>query len=154
MFGVVFMIIAVPLMLGFALRRYFPETIEMIKKPVGIIALTIFLGFVVFAVLGNVDNFFQSITRVFFIVLLHNTLGFTIGYLWAKIFGLDTRNARTISIETGIQNTGLGLIIVFNFFGGMGGMAIILAWWGIWHLISGFSLASFWRRNPLPETNT
>ncbi|MCB0621653.1 MAG: hypothetical protein KDC41_23770, partial [Saprospiraceae bacterium] len=58
--------------------------------------------------------------------------------------------ARAVSIETGIQNSGLGLILVFNFFDGLGGMALILAWWGVWHLISGFALASWWRRRPAP----
>ncbi|NNE28332.1 MAG: bile acid:sodium symporter family protein [Saprospiraceae bacterium] len=152
MFGVVALIIAVPLAIGLGIRLYFPDFTQKIKKAVGTLALAIFLGFVVFAVLGNVDNFFQSLTRVFFIVLLHNALGFSLGYFWAKLFKLDNRNARTISIETGIQNTGLGLIIVFNFFGGLGGMALILAWWGIWHLFAGFSLANFWRKKNEPLT--
>jgi len=53
-----------------------------------------------------------------------------------------------VSIETGIQNSGLGLILVFNFFGGLGGMAITAAWWGIWHILAGLTLATFWRRRP------
>ncbi|MCC6584687.1 MAG: bile acid:sodium symporter family protein, partial [Chitinophagales bacterium] len=53
------------------------------------------------------------------------------------------------SIESGIHNTGLGLILIFNFFGGMGGMALIAAWWGIWHLIAGIGLAYYWQKRPV-----
>jgi len=62
---------------------------------------------------------------------------------------LEERDRRAICLETGIQNSGLGLIIIFNVFDGLGGMALIAAWWGIWHLISGFSLALFWEKRPL-----
>jgi BASS family bile acid:Na+ symporter len=42
----------------------------------------------------------------------------------------------------GIQNSGLGLILIFNLFDGLGGMAIITAWWGIWHIVSGLALSA------------
>jgi len=58
-------------------------------------------------------------------------------------------NRRSITIETGIQNSGLGLVIIFNFFDGLGGIAIITAWWGIWHIIAGMSLSSVWARIPI-----
>ena len=48
----------------------------------------------------------------------------------------------------GIQNSGLGLILIFNFFHGLGGMAIVTAWWGIWHIVAGMTLALFWKRRP------
>ena len=64
----------------------------------------------------------------------------------ASVVGLSSFNRRAITIETGIQNSGLGLILIFGFFSGLGGMAIVAAFWGIWHLISGITLASLWRR--------
>jgi len=149
MFGTVLLIIAMPLALGLAARHYFPKFIEKIKKPVGIISLLIFFSFVIFAVFGNIENMKAHLGKVFFIVLIHNALGFLMGYLWARATGLQERDRRTISIETGIQNSGLGLILIFNFFGGLGGMAIIVAWWGIWHLITGFSLAMYWKNRPI-----
>ncbi|HEY5692214.1 MAG TPA: bile acid:sodium symporter family protein, partial [Cyclobacteriaceae bacterium] len=45
-----------------------------------------------------------------------------------------------------IQNSGLGLILIFGFFNGLGGMAIVAAWWGIWHILSGLTIASYWSR--------
>jgi BASS family bile acid:Na+ symporter len=64
---------------------------------------------------------------------------------------LDEQDKRAVSIEVGIQNSGLGLVLVFNFFGGMGGMAIITAWWGIWHIIAGLITAYIFSRRPLPD---
>jgi BASS family bile acid:Na+ symporter len=51
-----------------------------------------------------------------------------------------------VAIECGIQNSGLGLILIFNFFDGLGGMAVITAWWGIWHIVAGLSVATFWSK--------
>jgi BASS family bile acid:Na+ symporter len=91
---------------------------------------------------------------VFFIVLLHNGLALSTGYLFSKIMKLPLTDQRTISIETGIQNSGLALALMFNpkIFPPemeLGGMAIIAAWWGIWHIISGLTIAFFWSRKPV-----
>jgi BASS family bile acid:Na+ symporter len=40
----------------------------------------------------------------------------------------------------------LALALIFNFFDGLGGMALIAAWWGVWHLVSAFGLAAYWKR--------
>ncbi len=151
MFKTISLLIILPLSIGLLLQHYFSEVVNKIKKAVGILSLLIFLSFVVFAILGNIGNIKDHLAKVFFIVLIHNALGFLLGYFWAKITGLQEREARTISIETGIQNSGLGLILIFNFFGGIGGMALICAWWGIWHLISGFALAMWWRNRVTSE---
>ena len=54
-----------------------------------------------------------------------------------------------MSFEVGIQNSGLGLILVFTFFSGLGGMAIVAAWWGIWHIVAGLTLATYWSKKPV-----
>jgi BASS family bile acid:Na+ symporter len=59
---------------------------------------------------------------------------------------LPEADTRAISLETGIQNSGLALALIFNFFDGLGGMALIAAWWGVWHLVSAFGLAAYWKR--------
>jgi BASS family bile acid:Na+ symporter len=87
---------------------------------------------------------------VMFAVFIHNAMALSLGYWSGRLVRLDMRDSRAVSIEVGIQNSALGLILVFNFFGGLGGMAIVAAWWGIWHIISGLALAMFWSRRPLP----
>jgi bile acid:Na+ symporter, BASS family len=107
---------------------------------------------VLLALAANWGYFLQYTDRVVVSVLLLNALGFAIGYFVAGAARLTQADRRAVSIETGIQNSGLGMILVFNFFGGLGGMAITAAWWGIWHVLAGLTLATWWRRRPPAPT--
>ena len=138
-------LILVPVALGMFINHRFPKTTRIIERPISWLSMLIFLGFVFFAVAGNYDNIKNYLHMVFLIVLLHNGLSLAMGYLFARSFKLPVKDCKSISIETGIQNSGLGLALVFNFFNGLGGMAMILAWWGVWHLVTGFGLAFYWR---------
>ena len=60
--------------------------------------------------------------------------------------GLSYQNQKTLSIESGIQNSGLGLLLVFSFFEGLGGMAILVAFWAIWDIFSGLVIAFYWSK--------
>ena len=93
---------------------------------------------------------FFDLVPVVLAVFLLNALGLSLGYFAAHAFGLAPADRRAVSIEVGIQNSGLGLILIFNFFGGLGGMAVVAAWWGIWHILAGLALATWWRRHPPP----
>ena len=139
-------LIFIPLLIGMFINHRLEHFASKIKKGVKLFSIAIFFGFVIFAMVGNYQNVVNHVGKVFWIVLVHNGLGFCLGYFWSKLFKLKEKDARAISIETGIQNSGLGLILIFNFFDGIGGMAMITAWWGIWHLISGFGLAMWWSR--------
>ena len=68
------------------------------------------------------------------------------------MLGNKAQDNRTISIETGIQNSGLGLVIIFSIFDGNGGMALITAWWGIWHIIAGIAIALVYSRGAIFQT--
>ncbi len=142
-------LVGIPVAVGMWVQRRWPAFADRIRKPVSRLSLLIFLGFVLGAIAGNLAEIRDYLHIVFYLVLLHNGLALLGGYFTGKLSGLDEPECRTISIETGIQNSGLGLALVFNFFQGLGGMALILAWWGIWHLISGFALAWWWRRSAL-----
>ncbi len=141
----IFTLIVIPLSIGMWLNHRLPRLTAKISKPVRWFSLLIFFSFVFFAILGNYENIVSYLGIVFWIVIIHNGLALAMGYAFARLNGLPNYDARAISIETGIQNTGLALILIFNFFGGLGGMALIAAWWGIWHLISGFGLAMYWK---------
>lgn len=147
MVGTLIKVLLVPITIGMFINANFPALTAKIQRPVKILSMIIFLGFVVVAVSKNLTEIKDNIHMVFLLVLLHNGLAFIAGYWFSKWRGLATRDARAISIETGIQNSGLGLVIVFNFFEDLGGMALIVAWWGIWHLITGFALATYWGNN-------
>lgn len=144
MLGSIVQLILIPLLAGMALAYRFPQFTDRIRRPVRILSLVVFIAFIIVAIAANLENIYQHLSLVFFIVLIHNGLALLTGYNFSRLFRLPVTDARAIAIETGIQNSGLGLILIFNYFDGMGGMAMIAAWWGVWHLISAFALAMWW----------
>jgi len=151
-FFTVSLILGIPLILGILTHQYatgFAAKASKVLKPV---SLVIFVAFVVVAFIGNLELFLKYISMIFLWVLAHNTIGLSAGYFTGKVFRLPLADVKTITIETGIQNSGLGLVLIFTYFDGLGGMAIITAWWGIWHLISGITIASIWKNtNERPD---
>lgn len=144
----IIIIVILPLAAGVGFRTRYPERAKRIQKPISNISVTIFFVFVTIALIANWDNLSQFLHCVFTTVTLHNILALTLGYWFARLMGLSVRDSRAVSIETGIQNTALGLALAVQFFNGLGGMMLVLAWWGIWHLISGYALAMYWSRRP------
>jgi BASS family bile acid:Na+ symporter len=148
MVGAVAILLVVPALLGMSVARHFPAFAARARRPFRILSLGAFVLFVLLALVANWEYFLRYTGRVVSAVFVLNALGLSLGYWAATAVGLRPADRRAVSIETGIQNSGLGLILVFNFFGGLGGMAITAAWWGIWHILSGLSLATWWRRHP------
>ena len=151
MLKTVFILVGVPIVLGIWFAQKFPEFTEKIKKPITILSIIIFIGYIFAALSANINYFFMYIHLIFLIVLVHNSLAFLTGYSFASLLKLSDINRRTITVEMGIQNSGLGLVLIFNplLFNGLGGMAFIAAWWGIWHIVAGLTLGAYWSRKPL-----
>jgi len=152
MFETVFILLGIPLILGIFFAKYFPRATLKLKKPIQYISIIFFISIVVLAFVNNWHLFLKYIFYIFFIVLIHNFLAFLTGFSLSGIFKVSNRDRRTITIEMGIQNSGLGLVLLFNpkIFPpslAVGGMLFIIAWWGIWHIISGLSLATYWSRH-------
>ena len=149
MFMTVALILLLPIIAGIATRRYRPDLADRMLKPFKLGSLVVFAAFVVIALAKNFEQFVNYIDRVFLLVLLHNGLAFLAGWSIGGLTGMKESDRRAITIEVGIQNSGLGLVLVFNFFGGQGGMALVAAWWGVWHLLAGLSVGTYWtQREP------
>lgn len=142
----VFLLLGLPMAAGMWVGHRFPRFVERAHKPVKIFSLAVFGLFVVGALGANWQYFLKYVGFVVFAVFLHNAIALSAGYFAARFAGLPERDRRAVSIEVGIQNSALGLILIFNFFDGLGGMAIVTAWWGIWHIISGLTVATLWSR--------
>lgn len=156
MLKLIVILLGIPTVIGMSFSAKFPKITEKIIKPIKILSILIFIGYIVGALSLNFDFFLQYIHLIFVIVLIHNALALLTGFSVAKLFRLSDRDSRTITIETGIQNSGLGLVLIFNpnLFNGLGGMAFIAAWWGIWHVISGLIIGSIWSaKEPKAITN-
>lgn len=148
-FQTIFIILGLPLLLGIFINTKFPEFTAKVVKPIKKVSVVIFTAIVIIALAKNFDHFIDIIQYIFVIVLIHNALALLTGYSLASIFKLSEPNRRSITIETGIQNASLALVLIFNpkIFPPeleLGGMAIIVAWWGIWHMIAGLGIASYW----------
>jgi BASS family bile acid:Na+ symporter len=141
-FQTVALILGIPLVLGMYVNSYYPGWAKRATKVLKPLSMLIFAGFVLIAFIGNYTLFIQFIGLIFVWVLAHNFLALGGGFIVARTFGLSVDDTKTLTIETGIQNSGLALVLIFTYFEGLGGMAIIAAWWGIWHIISGIGVAS------------
>ena len=141
-------ILGVPLMLGMLVAEKAPTWAARLKGPMKIFGIIALFGFIAGALLKNWGAFLAHIDKVILIVVLHNLLALSTGWSMGRLFGLPERDRRTLTIEVGIQNSGLGLVLVFGFFGGLGGMAIIAATWGIWHIVAGLTIAYLWAKRP------
>ena len=154
-FVTVFIILGIPLTIGMTIGHFMPDLARKVRRPFKIFSLIFFIVIVCGALAANWQYFIKYIGLVVFAVFLHNALALNIGYWSGKIARLDERDCRAVSIEVGIQNSALGLVLVFNFFDGLGGMAILVAWWGIWHIIAGLITAFiFTRRKLLQNTES
>jgi len=147
----VFLLLGLPLAAGLFVSRRWPRFTERARRPMKIFSLVFFLVFVLAALGANWKYFVLYVGMVVGVVFVHNASALATGYGLAWSARLSEPDRRAVAIECGIQNSGLGLILIFNFFDGLGGMAVVTAWWGIWHIVAGLSLATFWsRRAPVP----
>jgi bile acid:Na+ symporter, BASS family len=140
------LMLVLPLVLGLLLNAKRPDITRKLRMPLQWLSMGIFFGFIVIALAANWGLFLAFAGGIAGLVIVHNALGLGGGYALATLAGLSPFDRRAVTIETGIQNSGLGLVLIFGFFGGLGGMAIVAAFWGVWHAISGLALARFMSR--------
>lgn len=150
MLETIILLAGIPLVLGMVAANFWPSFASVVSRWLKPVSIIVFIAFVLIALSNNLDNFMNHIGLVIGIVFLHNLIALSSGFFLARWSGLNFADQKTIAIETGIQNSGLGLFLIFSFFDGLGGMAIIAAWWGIWHVISGLALATYWSYTSSP----
>ena len=142
------LMLVLPLCFGIALNTYRPNLTSKIRRTLQYLSMGIFIAFIALALSANWGLFLQFGGAVAALVLVHNALALGTGNLIGRLARVSEFDRRSIIIETGIQNSGLGLVLIFGFFEGLGGMAIAAAFWGVWHVISGLGLAIYWSRRP------
>lgn len=153
MFKTVVILLGIPLAAGMLFNYYFPKITAKIFNPMKNISMVVFLALVVILFSMNYNFFIRFIGAIFIVVFIHNIVALSTGYTVGTLFKVDGASRRTFAIETGIQNSGLGLVLLFNeaIFPSelkIGGMAFIAGWWGIWHILSGLGLSNYWARVP------
>ncbi|MBX3456396.1 bile acid:sodium symporter family protein [Ferrovibrio sp.] len=140
-----FMLLAVPMALGMLLAHYLPRAAERLRRFFQPASFLFLVAFIAAAAIANGKYFVGFLSDIMPLVILHNALALGLGYGISRLFRLDAPDTRAITIEVGMQNSGLGLALILNQFDALGGAALIAAGWGIWHIVSGWTLATIWR---------
>ena len=157
MFGQVLILLGIPIVLGMLFAKYYPKATEKIMKPFQVLSIVVFFGMVIIAFAQNFQIFIDNIIYIFFIVLIHNACALGLGYGGGALFKRPAIDRRSLTIEVGIQNSGLGLVLLFNpvifppeiWHHQYGGMLLVTAWWGVWHIVSGLTVATGFRRSSI-----
>lgn len=157
MFGQVLILLGIPIVLGILFAKYYPKATEKIMKPFQVLSIVVFFGMVIIAFAQNFQIFIDNIIYIFFIVLIHNACALGLGYGGGALFKRPAIDRRSLTIEVGIQNSGLGLVLLFNpvifppeiWHHQYGGMLLVTAWWGVWHIVSGLTVATGFRRSSI-----
>ena len=139
-------LLALPMVLGLAVTRRMPVLAERIRKPLASFSLLALLAFIVLGLVKERHLLTTQLLPQLMVVVLHNAAGLGLGWLAASAFRVAEPDRRAITIEGGMQNSGLALGIIAVQFNADLGMVIIASLWGMWHIVSGMTLATLWRR--------
>jgi BASS family bile acid:Na+ symporter len=139
-------LLALPMALGMGFGRLRPDLTERVRRPLSRFSLIALGAFIVLGLVRERHLLGAQILPQFTVVVLHNAAGLALGWLAAQAFRISTPDRRAVMIEGGMQNAGLALgIIAVQFYADLG-MVIVASLWGIWHIVSGMSLAWWWRQ--------
>lgn len=141
------LILAVPLLLGMLIAHFAPKISAKIQKPLSAVAGLGLVAIIVGACLQYAPIFLQLGVTIFALVIVHNGLAFLMGYMAGRLSGADIRSRRALTFEVGIQNSGLGIVILLTQLGGLGGAGVVAGLWGTWHIIAGLGLVGLFRWN-------
>lgn len=151
--GSTVLILGVPMIAGMATVRYWPRLADKLRRPLQMLSFLFLVLFIAGATLSNARYLTVFLQSALPFVVLHNLIAIGIGWGVARVLRLSDYDTRALTVEVSMHNSGLGLALILNQFDGLGGAALVAAGWGVWHLISGWALAAWWkRRDPKPAS--
>lgn len=139
------LILLVPLATGVFIASKLPELASKLQKIFMPISVLLLMGIIISGLITNRAVLVEYGLAVMPLMMLHNALAFAVGAGFGFLILKEQAKARALTIEVGIQNAGLGLIIIVSELGGYGEAAVMVGAWGIWHLIGGFVVAGIFR---------
>ncbi|MBB3937573.1 BASS family bile acid:Na+ symporter [Aureimonas phyllosphaerae] len=144
MFVSIVKVILLPLALGFALQKLAPSLVRVAEPALPLVSVTGIVLIVAAVVAVNQAATAGSGLLIFAVVILHNGIGYALGFLTARACGLSLAKRKAISIEVGMQNSGLGAALASAHFSPLS--AVPSAIFSVWHNISGALLANVYAR--------
>jgi bile acid:Na+ symporter, BASS family len=144
-------IVLVPIILGLVVKYLFGKKVEAGVKALPLVSVAAIVAIVAAVVSVNQEKIAETGAIIFAIVVLHNCIGYLIGYGLAKLFGMTPTKRRAVSIEVGMQNSGLGASLAAIHFSPLA--AVPSAIFSVWHNISGPIIATIFRKQQEKEAN-
>lgn len=152
------LVLIIPLSTGLLISHFRPALADLLHRRFMPVALLILVFLIVNGLISNRHILAEFGAIMVPLVIVHNAAAFATGAIVGRFFLSDRRKGRALIFEVGIQNAGLGLIIVLAELSAFGEAAILVGTWSLWHLMAGFILAAAFRRfdlraRPEPATN-
>ena len=146
MFLSIVKVVLVPIALGFVINHFFHEFTQNTVRVLPLISTTAIVAIVAAVVSANSAKILTSGLLIVAVVILHNLMGYATGFAVGKALHLDSSKCRAISIEVGMQNSGLATSLAATHFAQYPLATIPGAVFSVWHNISGAILANFFAR--------
>jgi BASS family bile acid:Na+ symporter len=145
MITLVLLVLALPMVVGMAVGAHFPKFVQASERYFRTASLLVFLLFVVISFSKHWQTALEVAGAVLLLVVAHNAFAFWIGDFSGRVMRLPVADRRAVTMEVGIQNSGLALAILFTFYPAAGEMLVVAGFWGVWHLVGGLALAGIWK---------
>ncbi len=145
MFESIIQVVIIPIALGILINRLFGKYMEKVRDALPAVSVTAICLIVASVVSHNSAKILSTGAIIFVIVILHNLLGYLCGFLIGVIFRMNTPRKKAVSIEIGMQNSGLATSLAGSAFPDMSMATVPGAIFSVWHNISGAVLAGFFR---------
>lgn len=137
-------VVIVPIVLGVIVKALFQKQAEASAKALPLVSTAAIVLIVAIVVAINKGKIVETGLIIFAVVILHNVLGYLLGYGFAKLFGLNLAKRKAVTLETGMQNSGLGAALAAAHFNPLA--AVPSAIFSVWHNISGSILATWFAK--------
>jgi BASS family bile acid:Na+ symporter len=144
MFMSVVKIVLIPIILGLVVKMLFRKQVEQSVKAMPLVSVIAIVAIVAAVVSGSQQKIAETGLLILLVVILHNCLGYLLGYWVARLLKLDYSDQKAIAIEVGMQNSGLGAALAAAHFSPLA--AVPSAIFSVWHNISGSLLATWWSK--------
>lgn len=141
-------IVVAPVLAGVLVNTYAGRAVSAVKPLLPLVSVAAIVLIIAIIVALNRGQIQALALPVALAVALHNLLGLAGGYWAARWLGLDERDCRTLAIEVGMQNSGLGVALAIKYFSAAA--ALPGALFSVWHNLSGAALAAHWARSAAP----
>jgi len=138
-------ILALPLIIGMLIAHFAPRLAEKLQKPLATLGAGLLMLVIIVATWQFAPVYIALGLGLVGLVITHNSCAFLLGYIFARLVNADIPSRRAITLEVGIQNSGLGLVILLTQLNGLGGAGAIAGAWGVWHIIGGSALVALFR---------